>query len=136
MATSASTPISTATAIPTVTSSNDVIFTDGFESGSFSAWSSSVTDGGDLSVTGGAALVGSTCLRQPVTRRNRYAARVLRGGMQAVMDHTNAIYVTDNYPDNEPRYRARFYVDPNSASMANGDNHAIFFAYASGWSSS
>jgi hypothetical protein len=65
----------TPTPTPTATStqSNDVIFAmlrpgfaetaqaiaDGIKSGIFSAWTSNVTDGGDLSVSGSAALVGS-----------------------------------------------------------------------------
>ncbi|MEA3440692.1 MAG: hypothetical protein U9R58_10450, partial [Chloroflexota bacterium] len=109
--TSTQTATPTDTSTPTVipTSSGSLIFADGFESGDFSAWSSSTTDGGDLSVTTDAALVGSY-------------------GMQAVIDDNNAIYVTDDSPDGETHYRARFYFDPNSISMANNDNHTIFYA--------
>ena len=46
--------------------------------------------------------------------------------MQAVIDDANAIYVTDDGPTAEPRYRARFYFDPNSIPMASGDAHYIF----------
>ena len=46
--------------------------------------------------------------------------------MQALIDDTNAIYVTDDTPNAEPRYRARFYFDPNSVSMTSGDAHFIF----------
>ena len=46
--------------------------------------------------------------------------------MQAVIDDANAIYVTDDSPNAEPRYRARFYFDPNSIPMASGDAHYIF----------
>ncbi len=88
----------------------DLIFADGFESGNLSGWTSSVTDSGDLSVTTAAALAGSK-------------------GLQVVIDDTNAIYVTDDTPSAEPRYRARFYFDPNSISMVSGDNHYIFVAY-------
>jgi hypothetical protein len=38
----------------------------------------------------------------------------------------NTIYVTDDSPNAEPRYRARFYFDPNSISMLSGDAHFIF----------
>ena len=86
----------------------DALFSDGFESGNFSAWSSYATDGGDLSVSGGAALVGSY-------------------GMQAVLDDNNAIYVTDWSPWDETRYRARFYFDPNSISMASGNAHYLLY---------
>jgi len=46
--------------------------------------------------------------------------------MQAVIDDNNSIYVTDDSPIAEPRYRARFYFDPNSIPMASGDSHYIF----------
>ena len=94
-----------------VLSFSDLIFSDGFESGNFSAWTSSNTDLGDLSVTGAAALVGNQ-------------------GMQAVINDNNAIYVTDDTPNAEPRYRARFYFDPNSITMASGDAHFIFKGFA------
>ena len=95
----------------TATSAADVIFADGFESGSLSAWSSAVIDAGDLSVNASAALVGSK-------------------GLQAVVDNTGAIYVTDDTPNAETRYRARFYFDPNSISMASGNAHYIFYGYS------
>lgn len=86
---------------------SDLIFADGFESGSFSAWTSNTNDAGDLSVSGTVALVGSQ-------------------GMLAVIDDVNTIYVTDDSPNAEPRYRARFYFDPNSILMASGNAHFIF----------
>jgi hypothetical protein len=85
----------------------DPIFADGFESGTLSAWSSNVTDGGDLSVTTTAALAGNY-------------------GLQAVINDNNSIYVTDETPDAETHYRARFYFDPNSIAMAKNDEHVIF----------
>ena len=78
--------------------SSDLIFADGFESGNLSAWSSSTTDGGDLSASPAAAIAGAS-------------------GLQAVLDDNNSIYVTDERPNAEPRYRARFYFDPNSIAM-------------------
>jgi hypothetical protein len=51
-------------------------------------------------------------------------------GMQAVINDTANIYVTDDTPNAEPRYRARFYFDPNSIPMASGDNHFIFYGYS------
>ncbi|HET9908996.1 MAG TPA: right-handed parallel beta-helix repeat-containing protein [Anaerolineales bacterium] len=118
----ASTPTHTATATPTVTptqtatptpivtqtpGSSDLIFADGFESGNLSAWTASAINGGDLSVSSSAALVGAQ-------------------GLQAVINDTNTIQVTDDSPNAEPRYRVRFYFDPNSISMASGDAHFIF----------
>jgi hypothetical protein len=99
-------PIPTATRTPTP-SSSDLIFADSFESGNFSAWLSNTTDGGDLSVSGAAALIGGN-------------------GMRAVIDDNNSIYVTDDRPAAEPHYRVRFYFDPNSIGMAGGDTHFIF----------
>ena len=86
---------------------SDLIFADGFESGNLSAWSANDIDFGDLSVSPAAALVGSQ-------------------GLQAVIDDANTIYVTDDTPNAEPRYRARFYFDPNSITMASSDAHFIF----------
>lgn len=91
----------------------DLIFADSFESGNLSAWSSSVTDGSDLSVSTAAALSGAY-------------------GLQAVIDSNGAIYATDQTPQAETRYRARFYFDPNSITMASGDLHDIFRAYQGG----
>src|SRR4030095_3079656 len=88
------------------------IFSDGFESANFSAWSSTVTDGSDLVVSPASALIGSY-------------------GVQAVINDNNAIYMTDDTPNAEPRYRARFYFDPNSISMADRDSHYILYGYAS-----
>jgi hypothetical protein len=36
------------------------------------------------------------------------------------------MYVRDETPAGEPRYRARFYFDPNSITMASGNTHDIF----------
>jgi Zn-dependent metalloprotease len=105
------TPSATASAIPTNTpiptatstaSGSDVIFADGFESGTFSTWTSATTGGGDLSVSPAAALLGSN-------------------GMQVLINDTTALYVTDNTPNAEARYRARFYFTPNSITMATGN---------------
>jgi hypothetical protein len=73
----------------------DLIFRDDFESGSFSRWSSSANGGADLTVTGAAALDGTG------------------SGLRAFVDDTAALYVVDESPAAEERYRARFYLDPN-----------------------
>ena len=83
------------------------IFADGFEAGNLSAWSPNVTDGGNLSVGTAAKLVGSF-------------------GLQALINDNNPIYATDERPTAEPRYRARFYFDPNLITMTNGNAHYIF----------
>jgi hypothetical protein len=87
----------------------DALFADGLESGDFSAWSYSVVDGGDLSVSAQAALVGSY-------------------GMKAVLDDNVSIYVTDFSPFDETRYRGRFYFDPNTITMANNNAHYLLYA--------
>jgi hypothetical protein len=76
-----------------------------------SAWTANTNDLGDLSVSPAAALVGSQ-------------------GLQALIDDVQAIYVTDDTPNAEPRYRARFYFDPNSLVMAGTDAHYIFKGFA------
>jgi hypothetical protein len=72
----------------------DLIFADSFETGDLSRWSGAATDGGDLSVTPQAAMVGNY-------------------GLQAFVDDAAVIYVQDDTPTREPRYRARFYFDPS-----------------------
>lgn len=104
------TPTETLTATPT-SAVSDLIFADGFESGNFSAWTSSSTNGGNLSVSSNAALVGNT-------------------GLQGMIANTTAMYVQDDSPNAEPRYRARFYFDPNSLVMASGDYQYILQGYA------
>ena len=105
-------PTPTMTLTPTPTSPvTDLIFADGFESGNLAAWTSNSNDLGDLSVSNSAALVGTR-------------------GLQAVIDDINSIYVTDDTPNVEPRYRARFYFDPNSISMLSGDTQYIFRGYS------
>jgi hypothetical protein len=73
----------------------DLIFRDGFESGHPSSWSASATDANDLSVSSAAALDSTDF------------------GLQAVVDDSHALYVQDDKPRDESRYRARFYFDPN-----------------------
>ena len=51
-------------------------------------------------------------------------------GLQAVIDDASAIHVTDDTPNGELRYRARFYFDPNSIDMNNSNSHVIFYGYA------
>ncbi len=73
----------------------DLIFRDGFESGDLSKWSSAATDGGDLSTSVVAAMKSTS------------------HGLQGVVDDTASVYVQDDLPDDESRYRARFYFDTN-----------------------
>jgi hypothetical protein len=89
----------------------DAIFADSFEAGGLSAWTSSAIDGGSLSASTAAALVGTW-------------------GMRAQIDDNNVIAVADDTPNAEPRYRARFYFDPNSIVMAKNDAHTLFYGYS------
>ena len=82
----------------------DPIFSDEFESGNLSQWSSNM---GSLGVTNVAALV------------DNY-------GLQVLIPTTSASYVTDETPNAELTYHARFYFNPNSVSMASGDNFTLF----------
>lgn len=102
-----STPSPTPTSTPTPSGGLVTLFADGFESGNLSAWSSSVTQGSDLSAQASAALIGAW-------------------GMRATINDTASIYVRDNSPVNESAYRARFMFDPNTISMAVSDTHIIF----------
>jgi hypothetical protein len=51
--------------------------------------------------------------------------------MQVLINDTTSIYVTDNSPTAEQRYRARLYLDPNSLTMAEGNAHYIMMGLAS-----
>ncbi|CAN5277940.1 hypothetical protein BH10PAT2_BH10PAT2_2980 [soil metagenome] len=86
------------------------LFSSGFESGDFTGWSSSTTDGGDLSVTSGAKIHGTY-------------------GMRALINDTHAMYVNDGSPTAATSYRARFYLNPNSLSMADSTSVTVFQPY-------
>ncbi len=119
------TPTATATAVPptaTATAtivpptativSSDSIFSDGFESGDFSAWTAVVDSQQDLAVTSAAALVGSK-------------------GVAALIDNRTAMYLRDDSPLSESRYWVHFAFDPNSIRMKSGDYHSIMAARSS-----
>ncbi|MEO8355446.1 MAG: right-handed parallel beta-helix repeat-containing protein [Chloroflexota bacterium] len=108
-------PAATLTSTPPIVSTPlqsvvDPIFASSFESGGFSDWTGNANGSGDLSVSTAAALVGSN-------------------GLHAFINDGTVMYVNDDSPNAEPRYRARFYFDPNSLSMASGDAHIILRGY-------
>lgn len=109
-ATPAPTPTSTPTATSTPPALPDPIFLDSFESGDLAAWSSR-TNSGNLSVTPSAALIGNQ-------------------GLQLTINSNTATYLTDDRPTANPQYRVRFYFDPNSITMAQGNAHFILYGYA------
>jgi hypothetical protein len=73
-----------------------------------SEFDSTVTDGGDLSQAVAAALAASS------------------GGLSCLIDDTNSIYGQKNFTElTSVAYRFRFYVDPNSLTMAGSDDFQI-----------
>jgi hypothetical protein len=92
----------------------DLIFEDGFESADLSRWSAAATDGLDLVVLGPAAMAGTSA------------------GLGAFVNDTNALYVQDDTPNGEIRYRARFYFDTNGFDPGEAQSHfrtRIFIAF-------
>jgi RHS repeat-associated protein len=85
----------------------DTLFNADFETANLSQWTSNVNDAGDLSASDSADYWGLY-------------------GMKAVIDDTAALYVQDDTPNNETQYRARFYFNPNSLTMASGDILELF----------
>jgi len=49
--------------------------------------------------------------------------------MQVMINDTTNMYVTDDTPSAESGYRMRFYFDPNSIAMAEGNAQYIFTGY-------
>jgi hypothetical protein len=92
----------------------DLLFSDDFETGDTSRWSATASDGGDLSVSVGAAMKFTTF------------------GLQAFADDTAGLYVQDETPKDETTYRARFYFHPGDFDPGEGQNHfrtRIFIAF-------
>jgi hypothetical protein len=83
----------------------DLIFKDGFETGGLTAWSTAATGGGDLTVSAAAALAGTTV------------------GLRANVNDTAGLFVHDDSPTDEGRYRARFYLDPNGFDPGESQLH-------------
>jgi hypothetical protein len=83
----------------------DLIFADGFESGDTSRWSAINPDGGDLTPAAAAAL------------------NATAQGLQGLVDDTAGLYVQDDSPTGENRYRARFYFDTNGFDPGEAQNH-------------
>jgi hypothetical protein len=70
-------------------------------------YDSTTTDGGDLSVTAAAALGGTDY------------------GLSALIDDTNVIYGEKTFTLTSSVYSLRFYIDPNTLTMANNDNFPV-----------
>jgi hypothetical protein len=80
------------------------IFRDGFESGDLSTWSASATNGGLLQAHSTAAMSSTTF------------------GLLGMVESTAGLYVQDDSPDDEGRYRARFYFDTNGFDPGEAQN--------------
>jgi hypothetical protein len=93
-----------------------VLFDIDHEVGDLSEYDSTVTDGGDLSVTVAAAL------------------NTTSYGLQCVIDDTNDIYGEGNLvtPNTTGITRVRFFIDPNGFSIDNYQKLAVCRLYSSG----
>jgi len=83
----------------------DLIFRDDFEAHNLAAWSAAAVDGGDLAASASAAL------------------KATNVGLAAAVDDTAGLYVQDDSPGNESRYRARFYLDANGFDPGEAQVH-------------
>ena len=90
---------------------SDMIFADGFESGTFQNWS--LTTGTNLAVSPRSALDGTY-------------------GMEANLSGTSRSYVTDDSPTVETSYRARFEFDPNGVILRSGIEQILVARTAAG----
>jgi FtsP/CotA-like multicopper oxidase with cupredoxin domain len=81
------------------------IFSNGFETGNFSAWSTTGGNTARISVTSGSAQSGTYKMQ----------AQILSG---------TSGYVQDNSPFTDTTYHARFYFNPNNYNTGNGGNPA------------
>lgn len=90
------------------------LFSDGFESGDFSAWTSQA--GADMTVTEGAALHGNY-------------------GASCLVDDTSDKVAYKNITSPTTRYRCRFYIDPNSITMEAAHKIYIFRCFTTAWTS-
>jgi len=96
----------------------DLIFQDGFDSDSLVHWSSVSTDGTDLKTTATSAMGGTS------------------RGLRARVNDTNSLFVQDDTPSGENRYRARFYFDPNGFDPGETSGHfrtRLFLAQGGGF---
>ena len=107
--TATSTATRTATSTATSTAVSDLVFADGFESGSLTAWSAT---GGMTSAISAAA-----------------AARQAGSyGLATTINSSNSGYIQDNTPSAESSYHARFYFNPNNFGSTSTTARTIFTA--------
>jgi hypothetical protein len=87
----------------------DPLFADNFDSGTLTAWSGAATDGGDLRVTTDAGL-------SPAVAAPNY-------GLQATVNDRNPLYVEDQTPAGELRYRVKFFFNPLTFDPGQAESH-------------
>jgi hypothetical protein len=95
---------------------SDIIFRDGVEGRDTSHWTTTVNNAG-LAVNGTAAMASTT------------------RGIQVTANGTLSQYVQDDSPTVEPRYRVRFYFNPNSFDTGEAQGHhrtRIFIGFNGG----
>jgi hypothetical protein len=100
----------------------DLVFADGFELGNLAPWSSEQTDGGDLAIVDLALTTGAGL------SQTKY-------GLQAVVDDTASLFVSDDTPQDANRYRARFRFDPSGFDPGEAEEHRrtrLFIAFEEG----
>lgn len=87
------------------------IFSANHNAGNFSEYTTSTTDGGDLSISASAALGGTAY------------------GMACLLDDTNAIYAYKvlSATDTSTVFEGRFYIDPNTLSINDGGQVSVFY---------
>lgn len=86
----------------------DDIFSDGLDDTTLDAWSSAKTGGGDLATSAAAAITGPR-------------------GLQVVINDTGRMFVQDESPDAESRYRVRFSFDPNGFTPGTDTQRVLIF---------
>ena len=100
------TTTTTTTTTTTVPVPDDLIFGDGFESGSTDAWAESVQTGGTVAVSSAAALHGNS-------------------GLEATISSPGDVTVVDRTPNADTSYHARFGFDPNGVTIRNTTPHSV-----------
>ena len=142
------TPTSTFTPLPP-----GVIFADGFESGDLSRWYWADTNGGNLSVSTQAAAVGTKGMQAFITDSggapsentvinvldesdpfyfNPNSAHTPHG-LENLLNGLEPMNVYDHTPQDETHYSARFYLDPNSVDLPNGEGLYLFSGSDEHW---
>jgi len=100
-----------------VVAGDNRILRDSFETGDMAAWSAANTDSGDLTVDPSAAMNGGT------------------QGLLGNINDTTGLFVEDQLPEDENRYRARFYFDPTGfdpGEINNKRRTRMFIAFEDG----